>query len=695
MAGANSNIQMTDLDFNTIKNNLKTYLQSQDTLKDYNYEGSALSVLLDVLAYNTQYNAYYLNMVANEMFLDTALQRSSVVSQAKLMNYVPKSALAPTATINLMVNQVFDPTLTLPKFTPFMSEAIDGINYTFVTTDSYTSTVNLGTNQAEFTNVVLKQGIPATLSYTVNSTNNPKYVFSLPAENIDNTTLQVLVQQSSTNTSVEIFTAAENYLTLDENSLVYFLEENVSGSYDVSFGDGILGKKLTDGNIVVLSYITTSGSDAYGANNFVLMTSIGGYSSSTITPVTSTTKGSLRESIDSIKYQAPKSYSAQKRAVTKEDYITVIQQNNLGYTFDAVNVWGGQENDPPVYGQVFVAIKPSGAYVLSATQKERLIADVIRPVSIMTVEPTIVDPDYTYIQLTANVFYDPKKTNLTASQIKDAVKTTISNLATTNLNTFNSTFSATDFSQAIAGVSTSIITNEISLQLQKKFTPNLTIPSTYNLYYGAPLIRGMFQSGVTTTPSITYRNPLNLAQLIPGVYIEEVPSSTGGVETISVLNPGFGYQSAPTVTISGDGTGATAEAVVTGDGSIQKINVLTKGTGYTSAIITITPAEGTTTGALGAAVPNLEGRYGTLRTYYYNSQNAKTVFEANVGTIDYTMGIVTLNAFNPIDIDNPLGQLTVTASPTTTIISSSYNRIITVDPFDPNAIIVNVTAKST
>jgi hypothetical protein len=694
MAGANSNIQMTDLDFNTIKNNLKTYLQSQNTLKDYNYEGSALSVLLDVLAYNTQYNAYYLNMVANEMFLDTALQRSSVVSQAKLMNYTPKSALAPTATINLMVNQVFDPTLTLPKFTPFMSEAIDGINYTFVTTDSYTSTVDLGTNQAEFTNVKLKQGVPASLSYTVNSTNNPKYVFSLPAENIDTTTLKVLVQHSSSNTSVEIYKPAENYLTLDGNSLVYFLQENVTGSYDVSFGDGILGKKLTDGNIVLLSYITTSGSDAYGANNFVLMTSIGGYSSSTITPVTSTTKGSLRESIDSIKYQAPKSYSAQKRAVTKEDYITVIQQNNLGYSFDAVNVWGGQENDPPVYGQVFVAIKPSGAYVLSATQKERLIADVIRPVSIMTVEPTIVDPDYTYIQLTANVFYDPKKTNLTASQIKDAVKTRISNLATTNLNTFNSTFSATDFSQTIANVSTSIITNEISLQLQKKFTPNLTIPSTYNLYYGASLVRGMFQSGVTTTPSITYRNPLNLAQLISGVYIEEVPSSTGGVETISVLNPGFGYQSAPTVTISGDGTGATAEAVVTGDGSIQKINVLTKGTGYTSAIITITPAEGTTTGALGAAIPNLEGRYGTLRTYYYDSKNAKTVFEANIGTIDYTMGVVTLNAFNPINIDNPLGQLTVTASPTTTIISSSYNRIITVDAFDPNAIIVNVTAKS-
>jgi hypothetical protein len=377
MAGANSNIQMTDLDFNTIKNNLKTYLQSQDTLKDYNYEGSALSVLLDVLAYNTQYNAYYLNMVANEMFLDTALQRASVVSQAKLMNYVPKSAIAPTATIDLTINGVSDPTLTLPKFTPFMSEAINGINYTYATTDSYTTTVNLGTNQAEFTNIVLKQGTPASLSYSVNSTTNPRYNFTLPAENIDTTTLQVLVQQSSTNTSVEIYKAAENYLTLDGNSLVYFLQENVSGSYDVSFGDGILGKKLTDGNIIIVSYITTSGSDSYGANNFVLMGSVGGYSSATIYPITSTTKGTLRESIDSIKYQAPKSYSAQKRAVTKEDYITVIQQNNLGYSFDAVNVWGGQENDPPVYGQVFIAIKPSGTYLLSATQKERLVADVI------------------------------------------------------------------------------------------------------------------------------------------------------------------------------------------------------------------------------------------------------------------------------------------------------------------------------
>ena len=693
MAGANSQIQMTDLDFNTIKNNLKTFLQSQDTLKDYNYEGSALSTLLDVLAYNTQYNAYYLNMVANEMFLDSAIQRSSVVSQAKLLNYVPKSALAPEAYINFVVNQVTDSSLTLPKFTSFMSEAIDGVNYNFVTSDS--TTVEVYNNKATFSMVSIKQGIPSTLTFTVNSSSNPKYTFNIPEANLDATTLQVLVQQSSSNTSYEIFTKAENYLTLDGTSAVYFLQESLNGTYDIYFGDGVLGKELTNGNIVTISYIVTSGTSAAGANNFVLMSSIGGYSNTTIYPVSAATTGSSRESIDSIKFQAPKSYSAQKRAVTKEDYITAIQQNNLGYAFDAINVWGGQENSTPVYGQVFIAVKPAGAYTLTATQKQRLVQDVIKPISVMTVEPTLVDPDYTYIQFTSNVLYDPKKTNLTASQIQAAVKSKINSLAATNLNTFNSTFSATDFSTAISTVSPAIITNEISIKLQKKFYPNLSTPSTYNLYYGTTLSRGMFQSGVTSNPSVQFRNPLNLAQIIDGVYLEEVPLATGGLESVTVINPGFGYQYTPTVTILGDGTGATAEAVISGSGSIRAINVLTAGTGYTSVVVQITPADNDTTGTLGAGLATLQGRYGTLRTYYNDSQNVKTIFNNDIGTIDYTLGIITLNSFGPIQVNNDLGQLTVTANPSTTIISSSYNRILTIDPYDSAAIVVNVTAKTT
>lgn len=693
MAGANSNFQMTDLDFNNIKTSLKTYLQSQDTLKDYNYEGSALSTLLDILSYNTQYNAYYLNMVGNEMFLDTALQRDSVVSQAKLLNYVPKSAIAPAAVINLKVNQVVDASLTLPKFTTFISEAIDGVNYNFVTSDS--TTVNVTSNTAIFNGISLKQGLPGSISYTVDSVANPKYVFKIPDAGVDTTTLVISVQTSASNSYSQVYTQASNFLTLDGNSLVYFLQEGIGGLYEIYFGDNVLGKKLVDGNIVRLSYVVTDGTAAAGANSFVLMESVNGYSNTTIFPISAATTGSAKESIESIKFQAPKSYSAQKRAVTKEDYITIIQQNTLGYPISAVSVWGGQENSTPVYGQVFIAVKPAGAYTLTATQKQRLITDVIRPVSVLTVEPTLIDPDYTYIQLTANVLFDSKKTNLTSSQIQAAVKSAISSLAATNLNTFNSTFSATDFTNAIATVSPAIITNEISVKLQKKFYPNLTTPSSYTLYFGTPLTRGMFQSGVTSSPSVQFRNPLNLANIIDGVYIEEVPTSTGGLESVAIINPGYGYQYAPTVTILGDGTGATAEAVITSSGSIRAINVLTAGTGYTNAIVKITPATNDTTGALGAATATLIGRYGTLRTYYNDSQNVKTVFNNNVGTIDYVEGIITLNSFGPIQVNNDLGQLTMTANPTTTIISSSYNRIVTIDPYDPSSIIVNVTAKST
>ena len=221
MAGANSNIQITELDFNKIKTNFKRFLQSQDTLKDYNYEGSALSTLLDVLAYNTQYNSYYLNMIGNEMFLDSAIQRSSVVSHAKLLGYTPKSAIAPSATINLRVNQVSDGALTLPQFTTFMSEAIDGVNYNFVTTDS--TTVNVSANTATFNNVTIKQGIPATINYTADLITNPTSTFQLPDSNIDTTTLVVTVQESSSNSSTEVYQLATNYLNLTPESKVYLL----------------------------------------------------------------------------------------------------------------------------------------------------------------------------------------------------------------------------------------------------------------------------------------------------------------------------------------------------------------------------------------------------------------------------------------------------------------------------------------
>lgn len=691
MAGANSNIQITELDFNSIKTNLRTFLQSQDVLKDYNYEGSALSTLLDVLAYNTQYQAYYLNMVANEMFLDSALLRSSVVSHAKLLNYTPRSSIAPEATIRLTVNQVTDASLTLPKFTAFMSEAIDGINYNFVTTTAYT--VNTSNNKVIFDNIEIKQGLPSTLNFTVDSATNPTYLFEIPETNVDTTTLTVVVQQSSSNSTSETYTLASNYLALNGQSKVYFLQESLTGTYQIYFGDGIIGKKLTDGNIVNVSYVVTSGTVAAGANGFTIMDSVGGYSNTSITSITAATSGNEKETIESVKYQAPKSYAAQNRAVSKNDYITAIQQNTLGISFDAVSVWGGEQNNPPVYGQVFVALKPTGSYNLTQAQKQRITSEILRPISVLTVTPTIVDPDYTYIKLNVNVVYDPTKTTQTSTQIQAGVKAAIQAFGNDTLNTFNSTFNTYDLLNTIQNYSSAIITSEYSMKLEKKFLPNLLSPTTYNLYYNAPLQAGQFLSGVGSSPGMSFRDPSNLANTIEEVYIEEVPSSTNGVESISILNPGFGYQDTPTITILGDGTGATAVAKLVG-GAIQSVRVTNAGNGYTSAIAVVTPSAGDTTGQLATLVVNLQGRYGTLRTYYFNSSGVKTILNSNIGTIDYQEGIITLNSFNPLNVNNDFGQLSISATPTTTIVSSSYNRIITIDSFDPTAITVNVTAKS-
>jgi hypothetical protein len=666
-------------------------LQSQDAFKDYNFQGSAMSVLLDILAYNTQYNAYYLNMVANEMFLDSALQRSSVVSHAKLLNYTPKSSIAPTAYINVAFTGVTSSSFTLPRYSNFISESVQGVNYNFVSTDATTVATSGGT--ANFTNLQIKQGIPAAYTYTVNSTTNPKYVFEIPDSKIDTTSIQVTVQENSSNTSYTTYQPAGGFLTLTPTDQVYFLQESLNGNYQISFGDGVLGYELQDGNIVVVTYISTDGTLATGANSFVLMDNIGGFTSSSVTGVIPASQGGDKESIDSIKFQAPKAYAAQNRAVTKEDYITAIQQNNLGFAFDSVSVWGGQENESPVFGQVFISMKPEGSFLLNDAQKQSIIDNIINPISVLTVTPTIVDPDFTFINVSVNVVYNPNKTTKTALQIENGVKAAIVSFANTSLNTFNSTFNGYDLLNTVQSYDPSIVNSEYSLKLQKRVLPSLTDSSTYNLYYNTPLQKGVLLSGVSSSPGLQFVNPANTENIIDGVFYEEVPATTYGVDTISVLNPGYGYQSAPIITILGDGQGATAHAEIAG-GTIQKIVVDTSGNNYTTAIATITPVNGDTTGQLGAVVVNLQGRFGTLRTYYNNVTNVKTVLNNNAGTIDYSKGIISLVSLAPVDVDNDLGELSVDATPVSSLISSSYNTILTLDSSSPTAITVNVIAQS-
>jgi hypothetical protein len=571
-----------------------------------------------------------------------------------------------------------------------LTEQINGVNYVFTNIDPVVAQTNLISSTAVLSNVAIYQGVTASYSFTVDSSSNPTYTFELPDSSIDTTTLAVVVQQSSTNSAIQVFKPASNSLYLNSSSAVYFIEEALDGNYNISFGDGILGQQLTDGNIVTVTYLSTEGQSAGGANSFTLMSSVSGLNS-IVSGYLPATSGSNKESIASIKYQAPKAYAAQSRAVTKDDYITLIQQNTL-FGFDAVNVWGGQENNPPVYGQVFVCLKPTGAYTLTQNQKQIITQQILSPISMMTVVPTIVDPDYNYIKITANVLYNSTQTTFTAPQIATSVLSTISNFANTSLNTFNSTFSGSQLIIDIQNTNQSIIANEIDVQLQKKFYPSLNGAETYTLNFGVPLQRGILLSGVTSYPAIQYVDPSNATNIIDNIYIDELPQSSVGIQSISIVNPGYSYQYTPTVTIYGDGSGATAEATLV-NGTLSAITVTNAGSGYTAASVVITPNVNDSTGAGGAAVATLQGQYGTLRLYYYNANNVKTIIDSNIGTIDYVNGIVTLNSFNPVNIDNPLGQFTITVNPSTTIFSSTYNRIITVDPNDPTAITVNATSQ--
>jgi hypothetical protein len=687
---SNTNIQVANLDFSEIKRNFITYLQSQDTFKDYNFTGSALSTLLDVLAYNTQYNAFYLNMVANEMFLDSALQRSSVVSHAKLMNYVPRSAIGPIAEINLVFSGVTTTNFSIPKYTNFISEPIDGTNYNYVTTTA--TTVGVVNNFAKFPSVELKQGSVSSYSFTVNSTNNPNYIYEIPDSNIDISTLEVLVQESSTNTYYDIYNTEVSYLELGPKDRVYFVQEAVNGNYQIYFGDGVLGNKLSDGNIINITYLTTLGTAGGLANNFVLMDNIGSYATITVNPMMAATQGTEKETIDSIKFQAPKAYASQGRAVSKNDYITAVQQNDLGISFDAVSVWGGEENVPPAYGQVFISLKPAGAYDLTTTQKELILSQVLNPISVVTVQPTIIDPDYTYIQVSANVLYNTAQTTLTPGTMQTGIQNAIYNYAANNLNTFNSTFSSYDILTTINTYNKSILSSDFTLNVQKKFYPTLGTSTNYNLYFNSPLKRGLYGTSLVSYPSVTIVNPSNIATTLSGIYFEEVPTSTVGVESISVLNTGYNYTNTPSVVITGDGTGATATAKIVNN-KLYSVTVTNAGVDYTSALATIVPAVGDTTGTGAAVLVQLQGQYGTIRSYINDTIKGKVVISANVGTIDYTNGIVVLTNFSPVSVENPLGQLTISCQPTTTIISSSLNRIITIDPYDPAAVSVSVTAK--
>ena len=678
---ANSKIQLTNIDFDALKNSLKSYLQGQSQFSDYNFEGAAINVLLDILAYNTHYNAFYLNMVANEMFLDTAVLRETVVSHAKALGYTPKSATAAQATVNVAItrsNTDNTSILTLPRFAQFSSDALNGTSYNFVTLDDTTTQVN--GNTFSFNNIIIAEGAPTVKTFIVDNSTNPTQIFDLVDANVDTSTVQVVVQMSPVNIQQTNFTLATDSTSVGANDNVYFIQEGTAGNYQIYFGDGVIGAALSDGAVVIVSYVVTNAEAANGLQTFQLNSNVLAGSTSNVTTVAASAGGSPIETVASIKFAAPKSYVAQNRAVTKNDYIALINKN-YPY-FDAVTVWGGEEETPPQYGKVFVCAKPKNGFAITNAQQQYLLNQVIAPISILTVVPEFVQADYNYIVLNLNVEYDSTQTTSSPGQIASLVKNAVNNYADLNLNTFNSEFRLSRMLRAIDDSEQSILSSTATIYIEKKFAPLLNVSETYTLNVGFPLHRGTTNDRLYSTPSYSVVDSTGVTRQ---AYIEETPNSFSGIDTINIQLPGFGFTTTPTLKIVGDGQGANAYALIV-NGQIANVVIDSAGSEYTQATVTVSGGGGT-----GAALSaSLQGKTGVLRSYYYDTNSNKIILEDNAGSIDYDNGIITISNFAPLSVAASDGVLNILVQPDVLSFTSQHQRILTIDPNDMNAITVNL-----
>lgn len=676
--------RITELDFDTIKANLKTFLQAQPEFSDYNFEGSGLSVLIDLLAYNTHYMGYYMNMVGNEMFIDTAQLRESVVSHAKLLGYVPRSRVASQATINVTFQEVVggsNSAMTLPKFTKFSSAPKDGKAYTFVNVEQRVASKN-NDGYFNFESVQIKEGEPVSYVFTFNSQTNEKQVFVLPDLGIDTSTLTVQIQKSVDNYKLETFELAEDATTVATTDPIYYLEENRNGKYQIYFGDGVLGRALDDGNIVIVSYVVTSGDAANGIRTFQLSDNVMPGADVTLELVTESSSGNPAETIEDIRFSAPKSFIAQNRAVTKNDYIALINRN-YPY-FDSVTVWGGEEAIPPVYGKIFFSVKPRGNYEVTQSEIQYMKDSVLKPISVLTVTPEYVAPDYNYMNFIVEVIYDPRNTTKTAGGIKTAVYNAITDFADTYLNTFNNTFKMSRLIRAIDDADPSIENNTVKVLIEKRLQPLINQSKSYKIDFYVPLKKGTALDRIYTEPSFGYIDEFGIERT---AFIEEVPQSFTGIDEISIVAAGSGYTEVPEIAIDGDGEGAVAKAVVV-NGKLKNVVILNSGSGYSGAVARVVGGSGS--GATLKVV--LQGKRGTLRTFYYDSNSIKRIINPASGVIYYDDGYITLDNFSPTSVNDPFGTITFKASPDTNILSTTRNAILTLDSTDPAAIDVRVGA---
>ena len=509
--------KLTELEFDQIKANLKTYLQSQDTYADFNFEASGLSVLIDLLAYNTQYNAFLAHMVSNEAFIDSAVKRNSVASIAKTMGYTARSARASRATIDLTVippSTYSSGSFTLSNRTAFTT-SLNGKTFKFFPIQSYSvnkTTVN-GVDGFYFTDIVVAEGsfVDNSQIIEVGKEQGP-VVMANPK--VDTTTVICDVQTSISDSQTQTYTFSDNIIDVTSTSEVFYVEEAVNGNYEVRFGDGVIGKKLVAGNIVRLTYLATNGEDANNANVFTAPSVLTGSGETiTLTVKSPSAGGSEQESVDSIRFNAPCFNATKNRAVTANDYKALILAANPN--IKSVAVWGGEDNDPPIYGKVFVSLQPKDGTVITQDDKDIILRETIEPRQPVSITTDFVDPEFTFIGLKVNVSYDSKKTTITQGNLKTSVISGINNYFDTELNTLDKNFYYSILSSRIVAVSNSFTAVNLELRLTKESTPTLNAETRYLLPFNNKIIPNSVTSNYfdATINNGTYN-----------VYITDVPN---------------------------------------------------------------------------------------------------------------------------------------------------------------------------
>ena len=485
MAVNDTRLNVTEFDFDEVKDNLKIFLKGQTEFKDYDFEGSGMNSLLDVLAYNTHYLGFNANMLANEMFLDSASLRSSVVSHAKTLGYVPTSARAATATVDVTLNTTALASATMEAGQVFTT-TVEGTDFQFVTAADVTAS-NSGSG-ITFNDIDIYEGTFVTTRYTVD-TSDVDQRFLLRDNRADTTTLTIKVQTSSSDTTTATYTEATDITQVATDSKVYFLQEVEAGRFEVYFGDGIVGIALSDDNIVIMTYVVSNKSDANGAAIFKNSGAIASITDVAVATVSSASGGSEAETIKSIKYNAPLDYAAQGRCVTAEDY--KVYAKKLFPKTQSVSVFGGESGSfdsslgvvsTAEYGNVFISIKSTTGLALTSAEKTNLVKD-LAPYTIASTTPVIVDPTTTFLILNTIFKFDTSATTSTAAELESLVSTTLQNYNTSDLEQFEGLFRHSKVLALIDNTDTSIMSNTTNITLAQKFTPTTTAATSYTINF--------------------------------------------------------------------------------------------------------------------------------------------------------------------------------------------------------------------